>query len=47
MEKLKTKVNEIFGRMRSDKFKPREHEAILKGYMKTFRIDGQKGVADQ
>ena len=32
--------------MRSDKFKPREREAILKGYMKTFRIDGQKGVDD-
>ena len=45
-EKLKSKVNEIFERMRSDKLKPREHEAILKGYMKTFRIDGQKGVDD-
>ena len=42
VEKLKTKVNEIFERMRSQKFKATEHEAILKGYMKTFKIDREK-----
>ena len=46
VEKLEYKVNEIYEQIRSDKFKPREHEVILKGYMKTFRIDGQKGVDD-
>ena len=46
VENLKSKVNEIIERIRKDKFKPREHEAVLKGNMKTFRIDGQKGVDD-
>ena len=46
VEKLKSKVNEIFERIRKDKLKPREHEAAFKGYMKTFRIDGQKDVDD-
>ena len=45
MEKLKAKVNEIFGRI--DKLKSKEHEAALsEGYLKTFGIDGQEGEDD-
>ena len=44
VEKLKAKVNEIFGRI--DKRKPKAHESAINGYLKTFRIDGQEGVDD-
>lgn len=38
---LKEKVNIIFNRI--DKFTPKEHKTALKGYLKTYRIEGQKG----
>lgn len=38
---LKEEVNKIFNRI--DKFTPKEHKSALKGYLKTYRIDGQKG----
>ena len=44
MEKLKAKVNKIFERI--DKLKPKEYEAAFKGYLESFRIDGQEGVDD-
>lgn len=38
---LKEKVNIIFNRI--DKFTPKEHKTALKGYLKTYRIEGRKG----
>ena len=39
---LKAKVNQIFNRIES--LKSKEHEAAIKGYLKTYRIDGHAGV---
>ena len=41
VESLKEKVNRIFKRFK--RFTPKEQETALKGYLKTYRIDGQKG----
>lgn len=38
---LKEKVNKIFNRI--EKFTPKEHKTAIKGYLKTYRIEGQKG----
>ena len=41
VKSLKEKVNRIFKRL--DHFTPKEQQTALMGYLKTFRIDGQKG----
>ena len=42
VDSLKKKVNRIFERV--ERFTPKEHKTALKGYLKTFRIDGEKGI---
>lgn len=43
IESLKAEVNKIFNRI--DKFTPKESETALKGYLKTYRVEGQKGYS--
>ena len=46
VNKLKKKINRIFNRIEIDYLKllnPKLQEAALRGYLKTYRIDGQKG----
>ena len=42
---LKEKVNRIFSRL--ERFTPKERQTALKGSLKTFRVDGQKGLDPQ
>ena len=42
---LKEKVNRIFNRL--ERFTSKERQTALKGYLKTFRVDGQKGLDPQ
>ncbi|XP_020912011.1 uncharacterized protein LOC110249773 [Exaiptasia diaphana] len=41
VDSLKEKVNDLFKRL--DHFTPKEQQTALRGYLKTYRIDGQKG----
>ena len=44
VESLKEQVNQIFKKPKKlDQFTPKEHQTALAGYLKTYRIDGQKG----
>ncbi|EDO29594.1 predicted protein [Nematostella vectensis] len=42
VDSLKEKVNRIF--MRGERLTLKEKQTALKGYLKTYRIDGQKGI---
>ena len=41
-DKLKNDIKQLFNR--AEKFEPKQKETALKGYLKTFRIDGVDGV---
>lgn len=41
VDSLKEKVNHIF--KREERFTPKEQQTALRGYLKTYRVDGQKG----
>ena len=41
-DKLKNDINKLFNQ--AEKFEPKQKETALKGYLKTFRIDGVDGV---
>ena len=41
-DKLKNDIKQIFNQ--AEKFEPKQKETALKGYLKTFRIDGVDGV---
>ena len=42
---LNKKVKDLFENI--ERLKPKEHEAAIKSYLKTYRIDGHAGVDQQ
>ena len=45
VDRLKRKANHIFKRI--ERLTPKERQTALKGYLKTYRVDGQKGYDPQ
>ena len=42
VKELKKKIKNEFDK--AIEFDPKEHEAVLKGYLKTYKIDGKKSI---